>query len=78
MVIVDNFSRIVLQELWEDVFAERDEMPAPNAAQLVTEGEEIPKQGYMLAAEGYRFAHVGESLEAGVAQGEQLVVQGYM
>ena len=78
MVIIDNFSGIVFQELWEDVFAERDEMPAPNAAQLVAEGEEIGRQGYMLAAEGYMFAHVGESLEAGVAQGEQLVVQGYM
>ena len=53
-------------------------MPAPNAAQLVAEGEEIARQGYMLAAEGYMFAHVGESLEAEVAQGEQLVVQRYM
>ena len=72
--IIDNFAETVLQELWHDVLAELDEVPTPNATQLVAEGEEIARQGYLLAAEGYKFAHVGENLEAGDAQGEQLAV----
>ena len=60
----------ILLELYSKNFGkcllEPDEVPTPNVAQLVAEREKIARQGYLLAAEGYRLAHVGESLGAGV------------
>jgi hypothetical protein len=49
--IVDNFSGTVIEELWEEVMVEPNEEPTPNVVQLqVAEGEEIARQGYLLAA----------------------------
>jgi hypothetical protein len=48
---VDNFSGTVIEELWEEVMVEPNEEPTPNVVQLqVAEGEEIARQGYLLAA----------------------------